>query len=86
MGPEQYIRLSQLNEKIQDAISSRFRGQTYWVVADITSHSFKADKKIHYFELVEKAEKNSATNAKIMGKAWAQLKFKLYTKRLLVFD
>ncbi|MCR4032121.1 MULTISPECIES: exodeoxyribonuclease VII large subunit [Flavobacterium] len=72
MGPEQYIRLSQLNDRIQDAISSRFRGQTYWVVADITNHSFKADRKIHYFELVEKAEKNSAITAKIMGKAWGE--------------
>lgn len=72
MEPQQYIRLSQLSEKIQDAISSRFRGQTFWVVADITSHSFKADKKIHYFELVEKAEKNSAITAKIMGKAWGE--------------
>lgn len=72
MEPDQYIRLSQLNDQIQDAISSRFRGQTYWVVADITNHSFKADKKIHYFELVEKAEKNSAITAKIMGKAWGE--------------
>lgn len=72
MEPQQHIRLSQLSEKIQDAIQSRFRGQTFWVVADITNHSFKADKKIHYFELVEKAEKNSAITAKIMGKAWGE--------------
>ncbi|WP_394369529.1 exodeoxyribonuclease VII large subunit [Flavobacterium endoglycinae] len=72
MEPQQYIRLSQLNDQIHDAIHSRFRGETYWVVADITSHSFKADKKIHYFELVEKAEKNSAITAKIMGKAWGE--------------
>ncbi|MHC0446466.1 exodeoxyribonuclease VII large subunit [Flavobacterium sp. 3-218] len=72
MGPDQYIRLSQLNDQIQDTINSRFRGQTHWVVADITNHSFKADKKIHYFELVEKGEKNSAIIAKIMGKAWGE--------------
>jgi exodeoxyribonuclease VII large subunit len=72
MEPQQYISLSQLNDQIQDVISSRFRGQTYWVLADITNHSFKADKKIHYFELVEKAEKNSAITAKIMGKAWGE--------------
>lgn len=70
MGPDQYIRLSQLNDQIQDTINSRFKGQTYWVVADITNHSFKADKKIHYFELVEKSEKGSVITAKIMGKSW----------------
>ncbi|KAF2328037.1 exodeoxyribonuclease VII large subunit [Flavobacterium ginsenosidimutans] len=70
MGPDQYIRLSQLNDQIQDAINARFKGQTYWIVADITNHSFKADKKIHYFELVEKSEKDSTITAKIMGKSW----------------
>ncbi|UUF13121.1 MULTISPECIES: exodeoxyribonuclease VII large subunit [Flavobacterium] len=70
MGPDQYIRLSQLNDQIQDTINARFKGQTYWVVADITNHSFKTDKKIHYFELVEKSEKSSAITAKILGKCW----------------
>lgn len=70
MGPDRYIRLSQLNSQIQDTINARFKGQTYWVVADVTNHSFKADKKIHYFELVEKSEKDSTITAKIMGKSW----------------
>ncbi|WP_202703806.1 exodeoxyribonuclease VII large subunit [Flavobacterium sp. UGB4466] len=70
MGQDQYIRLSQLNDQIQDTINSRFKGQTYWVVADITNHSFKADKKIHYFELVEKSETSSVITAKILGKSW----------------
>ncbi|MET3029207.1 exodeoxyribonuclease VII large subunit [Flavobacterium sp. UW10123] len=70
MGPDQYIRLSQLTDKIQDSINSGFRSRTYWVVADITNHSFKADKKIHYFELVEKSENSSVITAKILGKAW----------------
>ncbi len=70
MQPVQYIKLSQLNDQIQDTINARFKGQTYWVVADITNHSFKADKKIHYFELVEKSDKSSAITAKIMGKSW----------------
>jgi len=70
MRPDQYIRLSQLNDQIQDTINTRFKGQAYWVVADITNHSFKADKKIHYFELVEKAETGSTITAKILGKSW----------------
>lgn len=39
-------------------------------MADVTNHSFKADKKIHYIELVEKSEKSSVITAKIMGKSW----------------
>lgn len=39
-------------------------------MADITNHSYKADKKIHYFELVEKGTATSSITAKILGKAW----------------
>ncbi|PIF34465.1 exodeoxyribonuclease VII large subunit [Flavobacterium sp. 9] len=70
MEPQHYIRLSALNDMIHDTINSRFEGQRFWVLADITNHSFKADKKIHYFELVEKAQKGSAITAKILGKSW----------------
>ncbi|TDW47773.1 OB-fold nucleic acid binding protein [Flavobacterium sp. 270] len=72
MVPENFITLSELNHKIHQAVNDLFKGHTYWVVADVTSHTFKADKKIHYFELVEKGEKNSAITAKIMGKAWGE--------------
>jgi len=55
---------------IHDTISARFEGQRFWVLADITNHSYKADKKIHYFELVEKAQNGNAITAKMMGKSW----------------
>ena len=70
MEDQQYIRLSALNDMIQDTLSSRFAGQRFWVLADITNHSFKADKKIHYFELVEKAQNGNGITAKILGKSW----------------
>jgi exodeoxyribonuclease VII large subunit len=70
MGPEKHIKLSELNSKISGALTDRFKGQTFWVVADITNHSYKADKKIHYFELVEKATTSNSIVAKIIGKAW----------------
>lgn len=70
MGSEKHIKLSELNNKINDAITDRFKGQTFWVVADITNHSYKADKKIHYFELVEKGITSNNIVAKIIGKAW----------------
>lgn len=65
-----YIRLSALNDMVHDAINSRFAGQRFWVLADITNHSYKADKKIHYFELVEKAQNGNAVTAKMLGKSW----------------
>lgn len=70
MEPQQYIRLSALNDMVHDAINSRFAGQRFWVLADITNHSYKADKKIHYFELVEKAQNGNAVTAKMLGKSW----------------
>lgn len=72
MLPENYIKLSELAHQIHQTFNDRFRGLIYWVVADVTSHNYKSDKKIHYFELVEKAETNSAITAKIMGKAWGE--------------
>jgi exodeoxyribonuclease VII large subunit len=70
MESEKHIKLSELNNKISDALTDRFKGQTFWVVADITNHSYKADKKIHYFELVEKGTTTNSIVAKIIGKAW----------------
>jgi len=70
MESQQYIRLSTLNDMIHDTINSRFTGQRFWVLADITNHSYKADKKIHYFELVEKAQNSNAVTAKMLGKSW----------------
>jgi len=55
---------------IHDTLRARFEGQRFWVLADITNHSYKADKKIHYFELVEKAQSGNAITAKMIGKSW----------------
>jgi len=70
MEPHPYIRLSALNDMIHDTISARFASQRFWVLADITNHSYKADKKIHYFELVEKAQNGNGITTKMMGKSW----------------
>lgn len=44
----------------------------YWIVADVTSHSYKSDKKYHNFELVEKDTISNNIIARIAGKAWGQ--------------
>ncbi len=46
------IRLStELNSKINSAIQDSFGAITFWVIADITNHTFKAQKNYHNFDL-----------------------------------
>lgn len=65
-----YITLSQLAASIQGTIRNAFSGQSYWVVADITSHSFYPAKGYHYFDLVEKDARSHQLTAKISANAW----------------
>jgi exodeoxyribonuclease VII large subunit len=64
------IKLSALTGKIQQALHSVFAEQTYWVVADITNHSFYQQKGYHYFDLVEKDEHGGGIVAKVSAVAW----------------
>ncbi len=68
--PIQHIRLSELNKQIEAVIENNFNKLTFWVVADITDHSFKEKTNYHYFAFVEKAEGSNKLLAKIAGKAW----------------
>lgn len=70
MEGNKHIKLSELNNVISDTIKNKFSALKFWVIADITSHSFKAETKIHYFELVEKDPNSNNFIAKIAGKAW----------------
>ncbi|KGO93641.1 exodeoxyribonuclease VII large subunit [Flavobacterium subsaxonicum] len=64
------IKLSQLSTLITDAIEVAFRNKSYWVIADVTNHSYKEAKNFHNFDLVEKDGNSHAIVAKIAGKAW----------------
>lgn len=64
------IRLSQLAGLIQQTLEQAFNNQTYWVVADVSNHSFKETSNYHYFELVEKAGERGDMLARISAKAW----------------
>ncbi|CAL1519311.1 exodeoxyribonuclease VII large subunit [Chitinophaga sp. MM2321] len=64
------IKLSALTGKIQQALSEVFAEQTYWVLADVTNHSFYQQKGYHYFDLVEKEEGSSTIVAKVSAVAW----------------
>ncbi|MFY0256141.1 exodeoxyribonuclease VII large subunit [Chitinophaga sp. 30R24] len=65
-----FIKLSTLTGKIQQALQSVFAEQTYWVVADVTNHSFYQQKGYHYFDLVEKEEHAGGIVAKVATVAW----------------
>ena len=64
------IKLSELTGKIQQVLYDAFAAQTYWVVADITNHSFYQQKGYHYFDLVEKEERGGGIVAKVAAVAW----------------
>ncbi|MCD0489758.1 exodeoxyribonuclease VII large subunit [Pedobacter sp. MC2016-14] len=64
------LRLSDLAQQIQRTITGVFGGQTYWIIADVSSHNYKAQTNYHYFELVEKDSTSSKILAKIAGRAW----------------
>jgi exodeoxyribonuclease VII large subunit len=65
-----HLRLSQLTATVSAAVTKAFAQQRFWVVADVTSHTFKADSDYHYFDLVEKDPNSNRLIAKISAKAW----------------
>ncbi|HMG68688.1 MAG TPA: hypothetical protein VK588_13410 [Chitinophagaceae bacterium] len=65
-----HIRLSALNERIKLAISGAFSSLSFWVIADVTNHTFRQAKNYRYFELVEKDPLSNDIIAKISGSAW----------------
>ena len=65
-----HIKLSELTNKIQETINTAFEAVSFWVIADITNHTFKAQKNYHNFDLVEKDPNSNDIIAKISGKAW----------------
>lgn len=65
-----HIKLSDLNGKIRDTLHDAFGDLTFWVIADVTNHTFRPEKNYHNFELVEKDSSSSTILAKISAKAW----------------
>ena len=65
----QAISLSELTGHIAQVISGGFANRSYWVIADVSNHSFYPGKEHHYFELVEKEEGGSLLS-KMQAVAW----------------
>ncbi|QDP86743.1 exodeoxyribonuclease VII large subunit (plasmid) [Chryseobacterium sp. SNU WT5] len=70
MNNSSHLTLSQLNGIIQSKLNEAFFMQQFWIVADITEHSFKQKTDYHYFEFVEKDVTTNLIVAKIKGAAW----------------
>lgn len=64
------IRLSALTAGIRAAVEQHFGHRSYWVLADVASHKFHAPKGFHYFDLVEKGDRNLL--AKVNAVAWTE--------------
>ncbi|SMC93977.1 exodeoxyribonuclease VII large subunit [Pedobacter nyackensis] len=64
------IRLSELTTQIRQVIDEAFGNRTFWVIADVTSHTYKEQSNYHYFELVEKDKASAKILTKIAGRAW----------------
>jgi exodeoxyribonuclease VII large subunit len=67
-----YITLSQLTAAIQGTIRNAFFGKSFWVVADITGHSYYPAKGFHFFDLVEKDPHTHQLTTKVQANAWSQ--------------
>lgn len=70
MSAINHIKLSDLNKQIEDVITNNFNNLSFWIIADITEHSFEEKTGYHYFHFVEKDINSNKLLAKIPGKAW----------------
>lgn len=70
MPQPNFISLSDLTNLIANVIADSFEGQAFWVVGDITSHSFKPKENRHFFVLAEKAPEGNALLARVDAVAW----------------
>jgi exodeoxyribonuclease VII large subunit len=64
------LKLSELTRNIQKTLEGSFGDQTFWVIADVTNHTFKVSSSVHYFDLVEKDLNSSAIVARMSARAW----------------
>jgi len=67
-----FIRLSELAGMVYRVIDDAFSELTFWVVADVANHSYRAYNNHHYFDLVEKDKQSSAIISKIPTRAWSE--------------
>ncbi len=67
------IRLSEFTALIKQTLDDRFAGQTFWVIAEISSLNHHARSNMYYFHLIEKEEHSGQIKAEISAVAFSQL-------------
>ncbi|WP_342648412.1 exodeoxyribonuclease VII large subunit [Mucilaginibacter sp. CSA2-8R] len=70
MSSNHFLRLSELSGLVSEVMEQVFQGRGFWVIADVTSHSYKPGKNHHYFDLVEKEPGSSTLLARFSARAW----------------
>lgn len=70
------MRLSQLSLLLQEIIGDAFGFRRFWVVAQVSNHSYYAQKGFHYFDLIETETASGRGKgtlvAKLAAVAWTQ--------------
>jgi exodeoxyribonuclease VII large subunit len=64
------LKLSDLAAQVDKVLKHAFNNLQFWVIAEVTSHSHRANTNYHYMELVEKAAGSDTLLAKFSAKAW----------------
>lgn len=67
----QTIKLTELTQRITGVINTNFQSTSYWVIADVSNHTFQPGYSRHFLDLVEKNEFTKAVVAKIAAVAWS---------------
>jgi exodeoxyribonuclease VII large subunit len=71
------LKLSELTQNIQQTLERFYADRTFWVIADVTNHTFKPQTAVHYFDLVEKDINSSAIVARMAARAWGSASGKI---------
>lgn len=77
----QTFQLSQLTARIGETLSDAFGSAAYWVIADVSNHTFQPGYSRHFLDLVEKDEASKTVIAKVSAVAWST-----GTARIQVFE
>jgi len=65
-----FMRLSELNMLIRNALSDTFQNSTFWIVAELSNVNYYTTKNYYFFDLVEKEEGNQSIISKIAASAF----------------
>jgi exodeoxyribonuclease VII large subunit len=65
-----HIKLSDLTKQVAEFINQAFR-ENYWIIAEISGHTFYPNNSRHYFKFIEKQEGVQEPIAKVDAVAWS---------------